>query len=315
MRSSFHPHFFAVLLLLPFLLSMISAMAAPNPVPPTAVAPAPLQVPASIATPSARSEVEMVSRIEAEANAQQAQITAIKEYHSSLLDTVYWSLSTLVTVFALLAGFGWFANFKFYEADKARLKEDFTRMLAEASAKADVKLIASEGGLLEKVDGRLESVAQRLSGDFQAIRSDISALTKNLFDDKATTIQKDKELENRLKELNKTIGVVESNMRRVEEHVWEIKGIPTNKLITQKQSLDAALKSEATYLIDDALERMGDTIQKEILPGGHTLPETMRTSLQSSIAAAASSNPISASAIAELVKLIPVRVLIDKPPA
>jgi hypothetical protein len=31
-------------------------------------------------------------------------------------------------------------------------------------------------------------------------------------------------------------------MRQVEEHVWEIKKIPTNKLLTQNQSLIAALK-------------------------------------------------------------------------
>lgn len=64
----------------------------------------------------------------------QTQIATMKEYHSSLLDTVYWALGTVATVAVLLVGFGWFANFKFHEAEKQRLKEDLVASQKEANA-------------------------------------------------------------------------------------------------------------------------------------------------------------------------------------
>jgi hypothetical protein len=49
------------------------------------------------------------------------EIRILQSFQDNLLSTVYWSLGTLVTVAALLVGFGWLANFRIYERDKAEL--------------------------------------------------------------------------------------------------------------------------------------------------------------------------------------------------
>lgn len=62
----------------------------------------------------------------------EAQLQTMKDYQSALLDTVYWALGGVFSVVVLLSGFGWFANFKVYERDKANLTQEL-RKLVEAS--------------------------------------------------------------------------------------------------------------------------------------------------------------------------------------
>jgi hypothetical protein len=251
--------------------------------------------------------VELIAKIEAEASAQKAQLTNMKEYHSSLLDTVYWALGTLAAVTTLLAGFGWFANFKLYEADKTRLKEDFARMLADASAKTETTMVTVESALIQKVDTKLDAAMQRQLSELQAIRTEIASILKTQANDKAALDKIAQQQATRLDNTDKIMRTVEANMRHVEEHVWEIRGIPTNKLITQGQALEAALKSDHPYYVTAAIARMTDTIQKEILPKGHGLSESMLKILQSAVAAAAKIDPIPASELAELLKSIPTK--------
>jgi hypothetical protein len=54
----------------------------------------------------------------------ESQLTAIREYNSSLLQTVYWSLGVVVVLAVALVGFGWFTNFRVYERDKNSIRQE-----------------------------------------------------------------------------------------------------------------------------------------------------------------------------------------------
>lgn len=86
----------------------------------------------------------------------QAQLQTMKEYHSSLLDTVYWAMGGVFLIAGTLLGFGWFVNFKIYERDKAFLKADVETHLREQIAElekiVDRKAIAAEVNLTEKLE-------------------------------------------------------------------------------------------------------------------------------------------------------------------
>lgn len=254
------------------------------------------------------SEPSLSAKLELENKVQAAQLSAVKEYHSSLLDTVYWALGTLATVTALLAGFGWFANFKLYEADKTRLKEELQRMIADVDAQAVARLSSKELDLLQKVDGRLDALSQRISTDFQSIRTEMSDLAKTFSESKTNASAQLSELKTSIDDLTKDIRGVESSMRQVEEHIWDLKKIPGNKLITQSQALDAGLKSGQRYLVVSALERMGETIKNEILPNKVALSETVFNSMAETLKSAVAIAPIPASAVAELLQSVPKKV-------
>src|SRR2546430_2545662 len=67
-----------------------------------------------VQTPAAKQEELVVLK---------AQLEQMRFYDARLLATVYWALGGLAALTVGVIGFGWFANFKVYERDKAQLSE------------------------------------------------------------------------------------------------------------------------------------------------------------------------------------------------
>lgn len=61
-----------------------------------------------------------------------AQLEVHKDYTQHILSTVYWSLGGVLSITMLIAGFGWFANFKIYEKDREILARELQAKLEEA---------------------------------------------------------------------------------------------------------------------------------------------------------------------------------------
>ena len=81
---------------------------------------------ASAAVPAVGAAASQASPSESQIQVEllKAQLEVTRNYHSSLLDTVYWALGTVVVMVTLLVGFGWFANFRVYERDKDVLRRE-----------------------------------------------------------------------------------------------------------------------------------------------------------------------------------------------
>lgn len=145
------------LVTLAFLFSSFSAVFAQEP----------KAAPPKIASPTA-----VFSQAEMDLKVQEKQIAIMKEYHSSLLDTVYWALGTLATVATLLVGFGWFANFKFHESEKQRLKDELDGKIKEVLASIDTRLSSNEVQVINAVDTRLDSHFTRVARDIDIARAE-----------------------------------------------------------------------------------------------------------------------------------------------
>lgn len=94
-------------------------------------------------SPAPTSYSQMPSEAEKEAEKVailQAQLELMRQYDQRLLETVYWSLGGMVTIVVLVAGFGWFANFRLYEHDKKALKQELTGFIKEERAKLHEEL-------------------------------------------------------------------------------------------------------------------------------------------------------------------------------
>lgn len=68
------------------------------------------------------------------------QIDVMERYNDQLLATVYWSLGVLVTIAGVLIGFGWFANFRIYQRDKASLSAELAGGLQASVSQAELRL-------------------------------------------------------------------------------------------------------------------------------------------------------------------------------
>jgi hypothetical protein len=280
-------------LLVAILLASTIALAAPS-LPPSKTA----------STTTSTAVTQAISKEELELKVLQAQSATMKEYHSSLLDTVYWALGTVATVAALLVGFGWFANFKFHEAEKQRLKEELETRIGEATARLDAHLGTREAEVLKLVDSRLDTYLTKIARDIDIAREEASRATQ---DNAAATKELKVTIEG-LKESEKNSArrdaELEATLRLVEEHVWNLKGIPTNTLITQAQGLASSINAGNRYYIASALERMQKTIKDIVLPDKHAMTNNMVNMIDKTVATAESIEPITASAVRDLLKQI-----------
>jgi hypothetical protein len=103
---------------------------------------------------------------------QQGELKAIREYHNSLLDTVYWTLGVVIGLVLVIIGSSWYTNFRLYEADKARMLEEVERKIAEANSRISRDLQMLSSNLSDKADRDLLALASRLSSEIERLRAD-----------------------------------------------------------------------------------------------------------------------------------------------
>ena len=101
----------------------------------------------------------------------------MERYDQRLLSTVYWSLGGMVTVIALVAGFGWYANFRAYDRDRAAFQQEL-RNIVEGN------LATVHEGLTHKIQDQLApTIGQYAALADQVKRTgDLLRSTKDSFD-------------------------------------------------------------------------------------------------------------------------------------
>lgn len=256
--------------------------------------------------PKADAPAPSIGKAEAELKVQEKQLATMKEYHSSLLDTVYWALSTVATVAALLVGFGWFANFKFHESEKQRLKDELDGRIKEALASVDTRLSANEVQVINTVDSRLDSHFTRVARDIDISRAEAVGMSDRI----STTLDQLKSQLTALDQAKNRSQIADSELeaalRQVEWLVWELKGIPTNTLITQSQGLAAAIEANNKLYIGIALDGMAETIAESILPNNKDISAAMLKIIGENVANALAIEPIKAERVSELLRQVKV---------
>lgn len=165
---------------LAFVLAIAATFATPafgqTPPPPT---PASSQVAAS--SPDQTKDLPELVAAKEQIRQLQTQVQVMKDYHGSLLDTVYWALGGVFVVVSLILGFGWFANFKVYERDKQTLREEL-----DAQVKAqNVNLTGS----FERLSTELkESISSQVSHAAAALQEQVTSETAKRIDPVSSSV-------------------------------------------------------------------------------------------------------------------------------
>jgi len=234
----------------------------------------------------------------------------IEKFQGSLLSTVYWSLGVVFTLAILLAGFGWWSNFKLYENDKKRLQDDLEVKINELDATLALRIEENRGELERALGAKSDATfngllaeASDLRKQLVTIRAEIATEVKQL---KATAELSAKDMSN----TNKSIALTEANLRQVEEYIWDLKNIPGNILITQGQGLTSAMEAQDLYQIQSVLDRMKLTISTQILPNGLQLHKDIIERIDKKLEKAMKFSKIEVVKVAEvqdLLREIPVK--------
>ena len=243
----------------------------------------------------------------------QGELKAIREYHGSLLDTVYWSLGIVFGLVVLIIGSSFYTNFRLYEADKARILEEVERKIAEANSRASRDLQLLSSSLSEKIDRDILALANRFSTEIERLRSDNKDADKQILSDL-------KELEEAFEVFLKFPGIIKDQLNKLNldtqlntETIWELKGDPTKKLFAQFLAFDGALRTGSNDSIKAVLERMKDNLISSVLPSGKKVPSSVVESMKQALVHVRENRPLGESElILDLALVAEILELIDK---
>lgn len=206
-------------------------------------------IPKQIAAPPAKVSNSASSNSHSEAVLLREQNKLIRDYQGSLLDTVYWALGGIFATAIVLAGFGWLSSFKLYEADKSRLRDELTSKIKELHAQTALNLAQIRTALEHEL-------ASQLGTHLDKVRVELTEAKNQLFTDHSDLNNHVDELRTKLEaatqsiaQIHKGLAHTNAELRHVEEHIWDLKNIPGNVLITQTQGLEAAISAGNTHQI------------------------------------------------------------------
>lgn len=219
------------------------------------------------------------------------QVKSGKEYQNSLLNVVCWSLSGTLAIALLLAGFGWWSNFKIYEADKKRLSEDFEAKLIKLKSDLEVRKLEHRSELEKSMDEKNAQNFERVQQEAQALRAEIPSLRSEFLDRLALVEEPIKDLSKTSAQIEKSVYNLEASLRDVEENIWEMQGLWGNVLLTQGQRVRAASKAGNKYQVEGALRDMVETIE-QIVDLKQDIDQDLVRLFTSAVKSASESNPI-----------------------
>jgi hypothetical protein len=225
----------------------------------------------------------------------------IREYHASLLDTVYWALTGVFAFTGLLSGFGWWSNFRVYEADKKRLRDELSSQLKEADSSAIIRENAAQRAIETMLEGKIEKAISLLQSEHAENRRETAALRKELNAYIESAALKLKSATDQISKIDRGLAERESELRHVEEYVWDLKSIQANVLMTQGQGIGAAAAAENKFYLDCVLSRMKSTIEQRILLQNIDISQEVINSVKKRLQSAESQSPTD---VAELLSLI-----------
>jgi hypothetical protein len=262
------------------------------------VMPAPIA--SIVATPS-----ELSSKTE-EITVLREQNKLIREYQSSLLNTVYWALTGILALAAVLAGFNWWTNNKIYEVERDRFREQVDAQISKFGASVSLQLEANKTDFLQLVDSRIDILTSRYLSEFSNIRDHVETVRAEINKSISAIEEKCTVIEGSVKENEKDILENTWNLRTAEEYIWDIKGIPGNVLLTLSQGLAAALMAKSAFKINFSLERIKKVISEKIITENKSISRKSYDELIKRLNDAANYQPVLSNELIMLMQKVQV---------
>lgn len=160
--------------------------------------------------------------------ALRAQLVLMERYDQRLLATVYWSLGGVVTIAVLLIGFGWFANNRVYERDRAALSQEVSGT----------------------IDHRMSEIERNISDSFASIREELQQISQSVVTAETSRITA------QLQSVSHAVDDLRYEFEREEANRWTAQGVYANALMSGSRMLEIAVASLGNFAIAEALEVM-----------------------------------------------------------
>lgn len=169
-----------------------------------------------------------------------AQIALMRQYDERLLETVFWALTAVFGLAAVLTGFGWYANFRLYERDKASMRQELQGMLGiEIGKVREASLKAAEVAVGQAVAKAVRELSDRVEG------------------------------------LQKLVGGQALELKMMDVENWRAKRVEGNVLLTLAEAAEIAVGIGMGWKLDEILREI-----IELLEGGFKPDPAVTTSVE-----------------------------------
>ena len=219
---------------------------------------------------------------DSEVAALRAQLEVMRQYDRRLMSTVYWSLGVLATVAIFLVGFGWFANFRLYERDKAALRLELQTTTQERLSQIK------------------EAIRSANDEQFKAIEKHVAIAAKEA----ASNVQRT--LEGKLQSIFIALKLLEYDSTKQEGDRATTRGVLVNAVRHYRKMMEVAIEIGWNYQISTALDHMHralryilDNRSSQVIPDAECIREVSET-----LGRIPSEHSVAASAIRELLASI-----------
>lgn len=204
-----------------------------------------------------------------------AQNELIKENQDRIISTVYLALSGIFTIAAVLAGVGWWSNFKLYENDKKRLQEELLSQLKESESRTSLKLESAKSELERDIYARTVNQLEKISTENNDIKIKINNLENRTKRTDEVIEEKTKKMQSEITTTNAEILSLHVDITELEAHIWEVKQVHSNTLLTRLQTLRAAYEADSPWIIDSTIPKIHKLIKEEFIDKGKGISEGM----------------------------------------
>lgn len=208
------------------------------------------------------SDSKLIRALEDQLAQVKTQNDLLKEYQSSLLSTVYWSLSFLGGITVLLIGYGWWSNAKIHEKDKEEIRQEVSNLLEKWEV--DIKLTNTEFNKeqLKTVDTKIGSVFDQLKEIEKSTKEQLDRYSQDSKNINKLIADKVDSLEVASESLRIKHARLVCEVNVIEERVWDTRGVTANVLLTQAEGIVHALELGSDARVSLILNRLKDTLEK-----------------------------------------------------
>jgi hypothetical protein len=208
------------------------------------------------------------------------EVDTMKHYHDSLLATVYWSLAAVLGLAFVLIGSTWYTNYKIHESEKAQLREEVDKKIAQAKSLVDTSLLELSDSTQSRIDAQLIEISGRLDGRIDTVVEDIR-IADGKFEKQIQEIREAFELFLAIPpQLRKRVAALEALAHLQSEQISFIKGKALEALVAQYMVLISSVEARENDEALRVMRRMKDNLKDHILPSGIRLPSNIIDNLQ-----------------------------------
>lgn len=238
------------------------------------------------ANPTAKSPVLPISTTETQkVEILKREIDTMKHYHDSLLATVYWSLAGVLGLAFVLIGSSWYTNYKIHESEKAQLRDEVDKKIAQAKSIVDTCLLELSESTQSRIDAQINELSGRMERHIDTVAEN-TRITHDKHDRRIQEIYEAFEISLKFPpQIRKKVAALEALAHLQSEKISFISGKPLEALVAQYMVLISSVEAREDDEAHRVIHRMKDNLEEHILPSGIRLPSNIIGHLQEALSA------------------------------